>query len=195
MVLRRIWTYSIPLWDSAANSNIQIIQRVENDILRKSQGLFGTSPIINYTKIWLSKWLIKLLPEPPSDMRSDSTSTQIRKQSYCSKIQAKYMSEKSKTTNVIQKELRFTSAVGEESSNIPWPNNGDLASDFLLTKVYEDIFLRVEGQIICSQYRVRYRNRKLGFVSGSRFSILPTNVQKTIIFENLFTSILSIRER
>lgn len=38
MILRPIWTYGIPLWGSAANSNIQIIQRLENIILRKITG-------------------------------------------------------------------------------------------------------------------------------------------------------------
>ena len=38
MVLRPIWSYSIPLWGSAVNSNIQIIQRMENIILRKITG-------------------------------------------------------------------------------------------------------------------------------------------------------------
>ena len=38
MVLRPIWTYAIPLWGSAASSNIQIIQRMENIILRKITG-------------------------------------------------------------------------------------------------------------------------------------------------------------
>ena len=36
--LRPIWTYSIPLWGSAANSNIQIIQRLEDNTLRKITG-------------------------------------------------------------------------------------------------------------------------------------------------------------
>lgn len=33
-VLKPIWTYGIPLWGSASNSNIMVIQRVQNNILR-----------------------------------------------------------------------------------------------------------------------------------------------------------------
>jgi len=38
MILRPIWTYGIPLWGAAATSNINIIQRFQNGVLRKITG-------------------------------------------------------------------------------------------------------------------------------------------------------------
>jgi len=33
-ILKPIWTYGIPLWGTASNSNIKILQRYENKVLR-----------------------------------------------------------------------------------------------------------------------------------------------------------------
>jgi len=33
-ILKSIWTYGIPLWGSASNSNIAILQRFQNKVLR-----------------------------------------------------------------------------------------------------------------------------------------------------------------
>jgi len=33
-ILKPIWTYSIPLWGTASNSNIEILQRFQNKVLR-----------------------------------------------------------------------------------------------------------------------------------------------------------------
>jgi len=33
-ILQPIWTYGIPLWDTAGNSNIEILQRYQNKVLR-----------------------------------------------------------------------------------------------------------------------------------------------------------------
>ena len=30
----KIWTYGIPLWDTASNSNIEILQRYQNEVLQ-----------------------------------------------------------------------------------------------------------------------------------------------------------------
>ena len=37
-ILRPIWEYATPLWGSAADSNIEIIQRFQNNVLRKITG-------------------------------------------------------------------------------------------------------------------------------------------------------------
>jgi len=34
IILRPIWTYGIPLWGTASNSNIEILQRCQNKVLR-----------------------------------------------------------------------------------------------------------------------------------------------------------------
>jgi hypothetical protein len=33
-ILKPIWTYGIPLWGTASNSNIEILQRFQNKVLR-----------------------------------------------------------------------------------------------------------------------------------------------------------------
>jgi hypothetical protein len=33
-ILKPIWTYGIPLWGAAGNSNIEILQRFQNKVLR-----------------------------------------------------------------------------------------------------------------------------------------------------------------
>jgi hypothetical protein len=33
-ILKHIWTYGIPLWGTASNSNIEILQRYQNKVLR-----------------------------------------------------------------------------------------------------------------------------------------------------------------
>jgi len=33
-ILKPIWTYGIPLWGSASHSNIEILQRFQNKVLR-----------------------------------------------------------------------------------------------------------------------------------------------------------------
>jgi hypothetical protein len=33
-ILKPIWTYGIPLWSTASNSNIEILQRYQNEVLR-----------------------------------------------------------------------------------------------------------------------------------------------------------------
>jgi hypothetical protein len=33
-ILKPIWTYGIPLWGTASNSNIEILQRYQNKVLR-----------------------------------------------------------------------------------------------------------------------------------------------------------------
>jgi hypothetical protein len=33
-ILKPIWTYGIPLWDTASNSNIEMLQRYQNKVLR-----------------------------------------------------------------------------------------------------------------------------------------------------------------
>lgn len=37
-VIRPVWTYAAPIWDCSAISNLQILQRVQNNILRKISG-------------------------------------------------------------------------------------------------------------------------------------------------------------
>ena len=33
-ILKPIWTYGIPLWGSASHSNIEILQRIQNKVLK-----------------------------------------------------------------------------------------------------------------------------------------------------------------
>jgi len=33
-ILKSIWTYGIPLWDTASNSNIEILQKYQNKVFR-----------------------------------------------------------------------------------------------------------------------------------------------------------------
>ena len=46
-ILKPIWTYSTPLWGTASNSNIEIVQRYQNKVLRP----IANAPWCIYNKV------------------------------------------------------------------------------------------------------------------------------------------------
>jgi len=37
IILKPIWTYDIPFWSTASSSNIEILQRYQNNVLRVTE--------------------------------------------------------------------------------------------------------------------------------------------------------------
>jgi len=77
-ILKPIWIYGVQLWGTAANSNIEIIQRFQNKCLRIIESThLGTSPMTLYITIstchmleMRSKTLVR---DTPTDWRNIPT--------------------------------------------------------------------------------------------------------------------------
>ena len=68
-ILKPVWTYGIQLWGCTSKSNIQVIQRFQNKVLKN---IIGTAE--SETSTGTLKWILlkKLYPNMPEVMNSDS---------------------------------------------------------------------------------------------------------------------------